>query len=219
MSYDIIVVGSGPGGYVAAIRASQLGLKTAIVERESLGGICLNWGCIPTKALLKSANVFEYLNHASDYGITVKEAKADFGAMVERSRGVANGMSQGIQFLMKKNKIDVLKGNGVIKAGKKVEVTDEAGKVTEYAADKGVIIATGARSRQLPNLPQDGKKVIGYREAMTLTTLPKKMVIVGSGAIGVEFAYFYGTLGTEVTVVEYLPNIVPIEDVDVSKQL
>jgi dihydrolipoamide dehydrogenase len=219
MSYDIIVVGSGPGGYVAAIRASQLGLKTAIVERESLGGICLNWGCIPTKALLKSANVFEYLNHASDYGITVKEAKADFGAMVERSRGVANGMSQGIQFLMKKNKIDVLKGNGVIKAGKKVTVTDDAGKATEYTADKGVIIATGARSRQLPNLPQDGKKVIGYREAMTLTTLPKKMVIVGSGAIGVEFAYFYGTLGTEVTVVEYLPNIVPIEDVDVSKQL
>ncbi len=219
MSYDIIVVGSGPGGYVAAIRASQLGLKTAIVERESLGGICLNWGCIPTKALLKSANVFEYLNHASDYGITVKEAKADFGAMVERSRGVANGMSQGIQFLMKKNKIDVLKGNGVIKAGKKVTVTDDAGKTTEYTADKGVIIATGARSRQLPNLPQDGKKVIGYREAMTLTTLPKKMVIIGSGAIGVEFAYFYGTLGTEVTVVEYLPNIVPIEDVDVSKQL
>jgi len=219
MSYDIIVVGSGPGGYVAAIRASQLGLKTAIVERESLGGICLNWGCIPTKALLKSANVFEYLNHASDYGITVKDAKADFGAMVERSRGVANGMSQGIQFLMKKNKIDVLKGNGVIKAGKKVAVTDDAGKTTEYAADKGVIIATGARSRQLPNLPQDGKKVIGYREALTLTSLPKKMVIVGSGAIGVEFAYFYGTLGTEVTVVEYLPNIVPIEDVDVSKQL
>lgn len=219
MSYDIIVVGSGPGGYVAAIRASQLGMKTAIVERESLGGICLNWGCIPTKALLKSANVFEYLNHASDYGITVKDAKADFGAMVERSRGVANGMSQGIQFLMKKNKIDVLKGNGVIKAGKKVAVTDESGKTTEYTADKGVIIATGARSRQLPNLPQDGKKVIGYREALTLSTLPKKMVIVGSGAIGVEFAYFYGTLGTEVTVVEYLPNIVPIEDVDVSKQL
>jgi len=168
---------------------------------------------------LKSANVFEYLNHASDYGITVKEAKADFGAMIERSRGVANGMSQGIQFLMKKNKIDVLKGNGVIKAGKKVAVTDNAGKTTEYAADKGVIIATGARSRQLPNLPQDGKKVIGYREALTLPSLPKKMVIVGSGAIGVEFAYFYGTLGTEVTVVEYLPNIVPIEDVDVSKQL
>ncbi len=219
MSYDIIVVGSGPGGYVAAIRASQLGLKTAIVERESLGGICLNWGCIPTKALLKSANVFEYLTHASDYGITVKDAKADFGAMVERSRGVANGMSQGIQFLMKKNKIDVLKGNGVLKAGKKVAVTDDAGKTTEYAADKGVIIATGARSRQLPNLPQDGKKVIGYREAMSMTTQPKKMVVVGSGAIGVEFAYFYNAIGTEVTIVEYLPNIVPIEDVDVSKQL
>ncbi len=219
MSYDIIVVGSGPGGYVAAIRASQLGLKTAIVERESLGGICLNWGCIPTKALLKSANVFEYLTHASDYGITVKDAKADFGAMVERSRGVANGMSQGIQFLMKKNKIDVLKGNGVLKAGKKVAVTDDAGKTTEYAADKGVIIATGARSRQLPNLPQDGKKVIGYREAMSLKTQPKKMVVVGSGAIGVEFAYFYNAIGTEVTIVEYLPNIVPIEDVDVSKQL
>ncbi len=219
MSYDIIVVGSGPGGYVTAIRASQLGLKTAIVERESLGGICLNWGCIPTKALLKSANVFEYLSHASDYGITVKEAKADFGGMISRSREVANGMSNGIQFLMKKNKIDVLSGNGVIKAGKKVEVTDEKGKTTEYTANKAVIIATGARSRQLPNLPQDGKKVIGYREALTLPKQPKKMVIVGSGAIGVEFAYFYNAIGTEVTIVEYLPNIVPVEDVDVSKQL
>ncbi len=219
MSYDIIVVGSGPGGYVTAIRASQLGLKTAIVERESLGGICLNWGCIPTKALLKSANVFEYLSHASDYGITVKGAEADFGGMVKRSREVANGMSNGIQFLMKKNKIDVLSGNGVIKTGKKVAVTDDKGKVTEYSANKAVIIATGARSRQLPNLPQDGKKVIGYREALTLPKQPKKMVIVGSGAIGVEFAYFYNAIGTEVTIVEYLPNIVPIEDVDVSKQL
>ncbi len=219
MSYDIIVVGSGPGGYVAAIRASQLGMKTAIVERESLGGICLNWGCIPTKALLKSANVFEYINHASDYGITVKDGKADFGAMVERSRGVANGMSNGIQFLMKKNKIDVLMGTGVIKAGKKVAVTDDKGKTTEYEAGKGVIIATGARSRQLPNLPQDGKKVIGYREAMSMKTQPKKMVVVGSGAIGVEFAYFYNAIGTEVTIVEYLPNIVPIEDKDVSKEL
>lgn len=219
MSYDIIVVGSGPGGYVTAIRASQLGMKTAVVERESLGGICLNWGCIPTKALLKSANVFEYLSHASDYGITVKDASADFGAMVDRSRGVANGMSQGIQFLMKKNKIDVLSGTGVVKAGKKVAVTDDKGKTTEYAASKAVIIATGARSRQLPNLPQDGEKVIGYREAMTLKTQPKKMVVVGSGAIGVEFAYFYNAIGTEVTVVEYLPNIVPIEDKDVSKQL
>jgi dihydrolipoamide dehydrogenase len=219
MSYDIIVVGSGPGGYVAAIRASQLGLKTAIVERSELGGICLNWGCIPTKALLKSANVFEYLMHASDYGITVKGGEADFGAMVDRSRGVADGMSKGITFLMKKNKIDVLKGTGTLKAGKKVSVVDDAGKVTEYAADKGIIIATGARSRQLPTLPQDGKKVIGYREAMTLPTQPKKVVVVGSGAIGVEFAYFYNAIGTEVTVVEYMPEIVPIEDKDVSRQL
>lgn len=219
MSYDIIVVGSGPGGYVAAIRASQLGLKTAVVERESLGGICLNWGCIPTKALLKSANVFEYLSHASDYGISVKDAKVDFTAMVDRSRGVAGGMSNGVQFLMKKNKIDVIKGTGTIKAGKKVSVVDEEGKTTEYAAEKGVIIATGARSRQLPNLPQDGKKIIGYREAMSMTTQPKKLVVVGSGAIGVEFAYFYNAIGTEVTVVEYLPNIVPVEDVEVSKQL
>ena len=219
MSYDIIVLGSGPGGYVTAIRASQLGLKTAIVEREALGGICLNWGCIPTKALLKSANVFEYLSHAADYGITVGNASADFGAMIKRSRDVANGMSAGIQFLMKKNKIDVIKGNGVIKAGKKVVVTDENGASTEYAASKGVIIATGARSRELPNLPQDGEKIIGYRQAMTLPKQPKKLVVVGSGAIGVEFAYFYNAIGTEVTVVEYLPNIVPVEDEDVSKQL
>ena len=219
MNYDIIVLGSGPGGYVTAIRASQLGLKTAIVERESLGGICLNWGCIPTKALLKSANVFEYLTHASDYGISVKEAKVDFNAMIDRSRGVANGMSNGIQFLLKKNKIDVIKGSGVIKAGKKVAVTGEDGKIVEYTADKGVIIATGARSRQLPNLPQDGEKIIGYREAMTLKTQPKKLVVVGSGAIGVEFAYFYNAIGTEVTIVEYLPNIVPVEDEEVSKQM
>ncbi|MBG39318.1 MAG: dihydrolipoyl dehydrogenase [Cryomorphaceae bacterium] len=219
MNYDIIVVGSGPGGYVTAIRASQLGLKTAIVEREALGGICLNWGCIPTKALLKSANVFEYLSHASDYGITVKDAKADFSGMVKRSRDVADGMSNGIKFLMKKNKIDVLTGNGVIKANKTVTVTDEDGKSSEYTASQGIIIATGARSRALPNLPQDGKKIIGYRQAMTLKTQPKKMVVVGSGAIGVEFAYFYNAIGTEVTVVEYLPNIVPVEDTDVSKQL
>ena len=219
MSYDIIVVGSGPGGYVTAIRASQLGLKTAIVERESLGGICLNWGCIPTKALLKSANVYEYLQHAADYGINVKESSADFGAMVKRSRDVANGMSNGIQFLMKKNKIDVIKGNGVLKAGKSVEVTDESGSKTTYTAAKGVIIATGARSRELPNLPQDGTKIIGYRQAMTLPTQPKKLVVVGSGAIGVEFAYFYNAIGTEVTIVEYMPNIVPVEDEDVSKQL
>jgi len=219
MSYDIIVLGSGPGGYVAAIRASQLGLKTAIVEREELGGICLNWGCIPTKALLKSANVFEYLSHAEDYGIKINGGEADFGAMIKRSRGVAEGMSKGIQFLMKKNKIDVLKGTGKVLAGKKLEVTDDKGKKETYAADKGIIIATGARSRKLPNLPQDGKNVIGYREAMTLDKQPKKMVVVGSGAIGVEFAYFYNAIGTEVTVVEYMPNIVPVEDTDVSKQL
>ena len=219
MNYDIIVIGSGPGGYVTAIRASQLGLKTAIIERESLGGICLNWGCIPTKALLKSANVYEYLTHASDYGIKVEGGSADFDAIIARSRGVANGMSNGIQFLMKKNKIDVIKGVGKIKAGKKVDVTAEDGTVTEYTADKGLILATGARSRQLPNLPQDGKKIIGYREAMTLPKQPKRLVVVGSGAIGVEFAYFYNTLGTEVTVVEYLPNIVPVEDEEVSKQL
>jgi dihydrolipoamide dehydrogenase len=219
MSYDIIVLGSGPGGYVAAIRASQLGLKTAIIEKESLGGICLNWGCIPTKALLKSANVFEYLSHANDYGITVKEATHDFNAMIERSRGVANGMSNGIQFLMKKNKIDVIKGMGVLKAGKKVSVTADDGKTTEYTAEKGIIIATGARSRKLANIPQDGEKIIGYREAMSLKKQPKKLVVVGSGAIGVEFAYFYNTIGTEVTIVEYMPNIVPIEDDEVSKQL
>ncbi len=219
MSYDIIVLGSGPGGYVAAIRASQLGLKTAIVERESLGGICLNWGCIPTKALLKSANVFEYLTHAEDYGIKVKDAVADFDGMVKRSRGVADKMSKGVQFLMKKNKIDVLMGTGKVKAGKKIEVTDDKGKATEYSAEKGIIIATGARSRELPNIPQDGKKIIGYREALTLDKLPKKMVVVGSGAIGVEFAYFYNTIGVEVTVVEYLDTIVPVEDTEVSKQL
>lgn len=218
MSYDVIVLGSGPGGYVAAIRAAQLGLKTAVVERESLGGICLNWGCIPTKALLKSANVFEYIKHSSDYGITLDNAKADLGAMVKRSRDVANGMSNGIQFLMKKNKIDVIKGTGKVKPGKKLEVTGEDGKTTTYEA-KHIIIATGARSRELPNLKQDGKKVIGYREALVLPQLPKSMVVVGSGAIGVEFAYFYNTLGVKVTVVEYMPNIVPVEDEEVSKQL
>jgi len=218
MNYDLIVIGTGPGGYVAAIRAAQLGLKTAVIERESLGGICLNWGCIPTKALLKSAQVFEYLNHAADYGIKVEKFSADFEAVVKRSRGVAEGMSKGIQYLMKKNKIDVIMGTGKLKTGKKVEVTDAAGKATIYEA-KNIILATGARSRELPNLKQDGKKIIGYRQAMVLPSQPKSMVVVGSGAIGVEFAYFYATMGTKVTVVEFLPNIVPVEDEDVSKQL
>jgi dihydrolipoamide dehydrogenase len=218
MNYDVIIIGSGPGGYVTAIRASQLGLKTAIVEKESLGGVCLNWGCIPTKALLKSANVFEYLSHAADYGIEVKDPKADFGGMIKRSRDVAEGMSKGVNFLMGKNKIEVLSGTGKVKPGKTVEVTDDKGKKTEYTA-KHIIIATGARSRELPNLTQDGKKIIGYRQAMTFDKQPAKMVVVGSGAIGVEFAYFYNTIGTEVTVVEYMPNIVPVEDEEVSKQL
>ncbi|MRI00324.1 dihydrolipoyl dehydrogenase [Kriegella sp. EG-1] len=217
-NFDVIVLGSGPGGYVTAIRASQLGLKTAIIEKESLGGVCLNWGCIPTKALLKSAQVFDYLKHASDYGLKADGVDKDFEAVVKRSRGVADGMSKGVQFLMKKNKIEVIKGYGTLKAGKKVSVKDESGKETEYGA-KHIIIATGARSRELPSLPQDGKKIIGYREAMSLKEQPKKMVVVGSGAIGVEFAYFYHTMGTEVIIVEYLPNIVPVEDEDVSKQL
>lgn len=215
--YDIIVVGSGPGGYVTAIRASQIGFKVAVVEKESLGGVCLNWGCIPTKALLKSAQVFDYLNHASDYGLKVEKADKDFSAVVKRSRNVAEGMSKGVQFLMKKNKIDVLNGNGKLLKGKKVEVTDKNDKKTTYEADH-VIIATGARSRELPNLPQDGKKVIGYRKAMTLEKQPKSMIVVGSGAIGVEFASFYNAMGTDVTIVEYLPNIVPVEDEEVSKQ-
>ncbi|WP_288373801.1 dihydrolipoyl dehydrogenase [uncultured Algoriphagus sp.] len=216
--FDLIVLGSGPGGYVAAIRASQLGLKTAIIEAEELGGICLNWGCIPTKALLKSAQVFEYINHANDYGISVKDASADFTGMVKRSRNVADGMSKGVQFLMKKNKIEVIAGWGKIQPGKKVEVADKGGKKTVYAADH-IIIATGARSRELPSMPQDGKKIIGYRKAMTLEKQPKKMVVVGSGAIGVEFAYFYNSIGTEVTIVEYMDRIVPVEDVEVSKAL
>jgi len=218
MNYDVIVLGSGPGGYVTAIRASQLGLKTAVIEKESLGGVCLNWGCIPTKALLKSANVYEYINHADDYGIKVNGHKADFSAVVKRSRSVAEKMSGGVQFLMKKNKIDVIMGTGKVLPGKEIEVTDEKGKKTNYSASN-IIIATGARSKQLPNLEQDGKQVIGYREAMVLPKMPKKMVIVGSGAIGVEFAYFYNAMGVDVTIVEYLPNIVPVEDVDISKQL
>ena len=217
-SFDVIVLGSGPGGYVTAIRASQLGFKTAIVEKENLGGVCLNWGCIPTKALLKSAQVFEYLQHAEDYGLSAKDVDKDFDAVVKRSRNVADGMSKGVQFLMKKNKIEVLQGYGKLQAGKKIAVTDADGKEASYSANH-IIIATGARSRELPSLPQDGKKIIGYREAMTLESQPKKMIVVGSGAIGIEFAYFYNAMGTEVTVVEYLPNIVPVEDEDVSKQL
>lgn len=217
-TYDLIVIGSGPGGYVAAIRASQLGLKCAVVERESLGGICLNWGCIPTKALLKSAQVFEYIKHASDYGITVSEASADFGAVIKRSRGVADSMSKGVQFLMKKNKIDVIMGNGKVKPGKKVEVTAADGAVTVYDA-KNIMIATGARARALPNIPIDGVKVIDYRKAMSLESQPKSLVVIGSGAIGVEFAYVYAAMGTKVTIVEFMPNIVPVEDEDVSKEL
>jgi len=218
MDFDVIVLGSGPGGYVAAIRASQLGLKTAVVERESLGGVCLNWGCIPTKALIKSANVFEYIQHAADYGIEVGSSKVDFNSVIKRSRDVADGMSKGVQFLMKKNKIEVIMGTGKLKSGKKLEVKTEDGKTKEVSA-KHIIIATGARSRELPNLPQDGEKIIGYRKAMTLEKMPKKMVVVGSGAIGVEFAYVYQSMGVDVTIVEYMPHIVPVEDEEVSAQL
>jgi dihydrolipoamide dehydrogenase len=210
--YDIIVLGSGPGGYVTAIRASQLGFKTAVIEKENLGGVCLNWGCIPTKALLKSAQVFDYLKHAEDYGLSIKEVDKDFSKVIERSRGVADGMSKGVQFLMKKNKIDVIEGFGKLKPGKKVDVDGK-----EFSADH-IIIATGARSKELPNLKQDGKNVIGYREAMTLKKQPKSMIVVGSGAIGVEFAHFYNTMGTDVTIVEFLPTLVPLEDEEVSKQ-
>lgn len=216
--FDVIVIGSGPGGYVAAIRASQLGMKVGVVEKAELGGICLNWGCIPTKALLKSANVFEYIRHAKDYGIDVKDAKADFASIVKRSRDVAAGMSKGIQFLFKKNKIEHIAGTGKLKKGGKVEVTSADRKKEDHEA-KHIILATGARSRELPALKIDGKKIIGYREAMVLPEQPKKMIVVGSGAIGVEFAYFYSTLGTEVTIVEFMPRIVPVEDEEVSKQL
>lgn len=210
--FDVIVLGSGPGGYVAAIRASQLGFKTAVVEKENLGGVCLNWGCIPTKALLRSAEVFEYLKNAESYGLSAGEVDKDFTKVVERSRKVADGMSKGVQFLMRKNKIEVIQGTGTLKPGKKIEVDGK-----EYAADH-IIIATGARSRELPGLKQDGKKIIGYREAITLKKQPKSMIVVGSGAIGVEFAHFYNAMGTEVTIVEYLPNLVPVEDEEISKQ-
>lgn len=216
--YDLIVIGSGPGGYVAAIRASQLGMKVAVVEKAELGGICLNWGCIPTKALLKSAQVFEYISHAKDYGIDVKDASVDFGGMVKRSREVAGGMSKGIQFLFKKNKIEVLNGFGKVLKGKKVEVADDKGKKTVYQA-KNIILATGGRSRELPSMPIDNEKIIGYRKAMVMDKQPKKMVVVGSGAIGVEFAYFYNSIGTEVTIVEFMDRVVPVEDEEVSKAL
>ncbi|MGE5425256.1 MAG: dihydrolipoyl dehydrogenase [Syntrophothermus sp.] len=218
MNYDIIVIGSGPGGYVAAIRASQLGFKVGVVERAELGGICLNWGCIPTKALLKSAGVMQYLLHAQDYGVVAEGAKADFPAMIKRSRGIADQMSKGIQFLFKKNKVEHIPGTGYVKPGKQVEVTAGDGTKTTYSAEH-IIIATGARSRELPNLKQDGKKIIGYREAMSLPSQPTSMVVVGSGAIGSEFAYFYQSVGTKVTLVEVLPNIVPLEDEEVSKTL
>lgn len=217
--FDLIVVGSGPGGYVAAIRASQLGMKVGVVERESLGGICLNWGCIPTKALLKSAQVFEYINHAEDYGIKVDKASVDFTGMVKRSRNVADGMSKGINFLFRKNKITVLDGHGKLLRGKKVEVTDKDGKKKEYSAEH-IIIATGGRAKELPTVPIDGEKVIEYRKAMSLEKQPKKMVVVGAGAIGTEFAYFYSSIGTEVTVVEFMEQgLVPREDADVSKEM
>ncbi|MFN6321398.1 MAG: FAD-dependent oxidoreductase, partial [Bacteroidota bacterium] len=218
MAYDVLVLGSGPGGYPAAIRASQLGFKVAIIEKESLGGVCLNWGCIPTKALLKSAQVYDYMKHSADYGIKASNVEHDFGAVVKRSRGVADKMSKGVQFLMKKNKIDVIMGYGKIAGKGKIEVTAADGK-KQIVEGKYIIIATGARSRQLPNLPQDGKKIIGYREAMVLSNQPKSMIVVGSGAIGVEFADFYNSMGTKVTIVEFMPRIVPVEDEDISKEL
>ncbi|MDX1284843.1 MAG: dihydrolipoyl dehydrogenase [Draconibacterium sp.] len=219
MNYDVIVIGSGPGGYVTAIRAAQLGFKVAVVEKENLGGICLNWGCIPTKSLLKSAQAFEYAKHAKDYGVSIEgEVKPDFEAMVKRSRGVAEGMSKGIQFLFKKNKVESIFGWGKLVAKDTVEVSDDAGKKTNYKA-KHIILATGARSRELPNLQMDGKKIIGYRKALTLDKQPESMVVVGSGAIGSEFAYFYHSIGTKVTLVEFMPTLVPNEDAEVAKQL
>jgi len=218
MAYDVIVLGSGPGGYPAAIRASQLGFKVAIIEKESLGGICLNWGCIPTKALLKSAQVYEYAKHSTAYGINVSGAQQDFNAVIKRSRGVADKMSKGVQFLMKKNKIDVIMGYGKLKAKGQIEVT-AADNNKQVVEAKYIIIATGGRGRELPNLPIDGKKVIGYREAMALPQQPKSMIVVGSGAIGVEFGYFYNSMGTKVTIVEFMPRVVPVEDEEISKEL
>jgi dihydrolipoamide dehydrogenase len=218
MAYDVIVLGSGPGGYPAAIRASQLGKKVAIIEKESLGGVCLNWGCIPTKALLKSAQVYEYAKHAADYGITINNPTHDFGGVIKRSRGVADKMSKGVQFLMKKNKIDVIMGYGKLVAANKIEVTaaDNSKQIVEA---KNIVIATGGRARQLPTMPIDGKKILGYREAMVMPGQPKSMIICGSGAIGSEFAHFYNSMGTQVTIVEFMPRIVPVEDEDISKEL
>ena len=218
MAYDVVVIGSGPGGYPAAIRASQLGFKTAIIEKESLGGVCLNWGCIPTKALLKSAQVFDYMKHSATYGLSATDVKQDFGAVVKRSRGVADKMSKGVAFLMRKNKIDVIMGYAKITGKGKIEVTDAENK-KQTVESKYIVIATGGRSRELPNLKQDGKKIIGYREAMVLPQQPKSMIIVGSGAIGSEFAYFYNSMGTKVTIVEFMPRIVPVEDEEISKEL
>ena len=215
--YNLIVIGSGPGGYVAAIRASQLGMKVAIVEKESLGGICLNWGCIPTKALLKSAQVFSYVNKSDDFGINVKNASINFDSVINRSRSVADQMSKGVNFLMK-NKVDVIKGFGIVKSRNKVEVVDNGNKSKVYDCDN-VILATGGKSKELPNIPIDGEKIIEYRKAMSLKKQPKKIVIVGSGAIGSEFAYFYNSIGTDVTLIEFLPNILPLEDDDISKEL
>jgi dihydrolipoamide dehydrogenase len=218
MAYDVIVLGSGPGGYPAAIRASQLGKKVAIIEKESLGGVCLNWGCIPTKALLKSAQVYEYAKHAADYGITINNPTHDFGGVIKRSRGVADKMSKGVQFLMKKNKIDVIMGYGKLVAANKIEVTasDNSKQIVEA---KNIVIATGGRARQLPTMPIDGKKILGYREAMVMPGQPKSMIICGSGAIGSEFAHFYNSMGTQVTIIEFMPRIVPVEDEDISKEL
>jgi dihydrolipoamide dehydrogenase len=216
--FDLIVIGSGPGGYVAAIRASQLGMKVAVVEKEELGGICLNWGCIPTKALLKSAQVFDYIKHAKDYGISVENYAMDFASMIQRSRNVAGGMSKGIEFLFKKNKIEKISGFGKLVSNKQVSVTDKDGKETIYEANH-IILATGGRARELPNIKIDNQKIVGYRKAMVLEKQPKSMVVIGSGAIGVEFAYVYNTIGTKVTIVEYLPTLVPLEDEEVGKQL